>query len=299
MTNTTNAIATRVASSSSNGLKRLMFATDFSSVSLAALPFAAAIARTFNSDLYLFHLLMGRSEYGVTDRCADEEAKRRMRNLAQSRLLSPEMIASEDIVRGDLSLVQKHIEQNEIDLLVIGTHGRTGFERLMLGSFAETVIRTASCPVLTVGPHTKHLVSHEFLPRQVLFATDASPDSFRALHDAILFAHGRGELTIIHVLADGRENSPEAIAFATLMRDALHRTLPLETIKRCNPEILVKSGNPVDCILAAANERGSELIVMGARSAEIKRGRAGRSGVSYGVITRATCPVLTVRGRPL
>jgi nucleotide-binding universal stress UspA family protein len=291
-----HAIAAPVSFDTSVTLKRIMFATDFSSASLAALPFAAAIARTFNSDLHLFHLLIGKDESCVPNGHAFGAATRRIRDLARSPLMAAVKIASEEIVQGEFSALQKHVEQKDIDLLVIGTHGRRGFERLMLGSFAEAVIRTASCPVLTVGPRTKHLTSLEFLPRQVLFATDASPDSFCTLHDAILFAHGRGEFTIIHVLPDGHEDSPEAIAFATLMRDSLHRTLSLETIKRCNPEILVKSGNPVDCILAAANERGSELIVMGARSAEIKRGRNGKGGVLYGVIARSSCPVLTVRG---
>lgn len=299
MANTGNAVAAPVLSKFAVGIKRLMFATDFSKVSLAALPFAAAIARAFDSEIYLFHTIMPNHSYRLMADAplAQKDAMREMRNLARSPLLTDVQIASEEIVQGDVTAVQKYVEQNEIDLLVIGTHGRRGFERLMLGSFAEAVVRTASCPVLTVGPYTKPLRGQEFSPAQVLFATDASPDSFRALHDATVFAHKRGELTVIHVLPKGHENSPEATAFATLMRDALHRTLPLETIKRCNPEVVVKFGDTVECILSAASERGSELIVMASRSTAIKREGKGKNSVSYGVITRATCPVLTVRGR--
>ena len=295
-----NALAAPVRSNIAVGIKRLMFATDFSKVSLAALPFATATARAFESEIYLFHTIMPNHKYRLMADAplAHKEALRQMRDLARSPLLSDVQIASEQIIQGDVTAVQKYVEQNEIDLLVIGTHGRRGFERLMLGSFAEALVRTASCPVLTVGPYTKPLIGREFSPTHVLFATDASPDSFRALHDATLFAHKGSELTVIHVLPNGHENSPDATAFGTLMRDALHRTLPLETIKRCNPEVVVKFGDTVECILSAAKERGSELIVMGSRSAAIKREGKDKNGVSYGVITRATCPVLTVRGRP-
>src|SRR5690242_2581692 len=117
-----HAIATPFSLDTSATLKRLMFATDFSSASLSALPFAAATARTFNSELHIFHLLMGKYEYCVPDGTRYGEATRRMRDLARSPLLAAVKIASEEIVPGDFSLLQKHIEQKEIDLLVIGTH---------------------------------------------------------------------------------------------------------------------------------------------------------------------------------
>ena len=79
------------------------------------------------------------------------------------------------------------------------------------------------------------------------------------------------------------------------MKDGLHRTLPLTAIKNCNPQILVSFGDPVKQILEIARDRGSELIVMGARSNKNKA-TFSRS-VSYGVIAQAPCPVLTVRGR--
>jgi nucleotide-binding universal stress UspA family protein len=303
MANATQAPVAPVPTGISTRIKRVMYATDFSAISLAALPFAAAIARTFDAEIYLLHTVMPEYEYPlladapVTLTRVSDDAKSRMRALARSELLRDLKIRSEEVAHGGLEVIRKRIDQNEIDLLVIGTHGRRGFERLLLGSWAEELIRRASCPVLCVGPHMRERVEREFRPRQVLFATDASPDSFRALPDAILFAEGRCELTLLHVLPNGHERSPEANAFGALMRESLHHTIPLETIKKCNPEIVIKFGNPAERILEAANERRSELIVMGARSAEMKPKHD--IGVSYGVIVRATCPVLTVRGREL
>ena len=283
-------------------LKHVLFATDFSQNSLAALPFAASIAQTFDSDLHLFHAVIPDEspmivEADVRFARAHDEARRRMRDLARSSLLIDVKIGSEEVAHGGIELLKKRIEEKRIDLIVVGTHGRTGFERILLGSFTEHLIRSAPCPVLTVGPRIKKGAEQEFRPKQVLFATDASADSFRALPYAILFAEKRCELTLLHVLSGAHERTPKADAFLALMRDGLHNTIPLETIRRCNPEIVIKFGDPVNRILEAAAERESELIVMGTRSSEIKKKQKCGAGVSYGVIVKATCPVLTVRGR--
>lgn len=282
----------------STRLKRVTFATDFSPISLAALPFAAAIARSFGSDLYLFHAVEPEFGYPATPGQVEVEAKHKMRDLARAALLADVKIGSEEVAQGGIELLKKSLATNEIDLVVVGTHGHSGVARVLLGSFAEQLIRSAPCAVLTVGPHIRKSAEQTFRPRQVLFATDASPDSFRALPDAILFAEKRCELTLLHVLPNGHEQTPEQDAFVSLMRDGLHSTIPLETIKRCNPEIVIKFGSAIDRILEVAAERQSELIVMGARSSKIKRMQKSQtSGVSYGVIVRAECPVLTVRGR--
>ena len=284
-------------------IKRLMFATDFSHVSLAALPFAAAIARTFDSELHLFHTVMPDYEYPLLANSpvllarADGEATRRMRDLARASFLADVKIGSQEVTKGGFEVLNRRVAEREIDLIVIGTHGRRGFERILLGSFAEQLIRSAPCPVLTVGPHIAMRVGREFRPRQVLFAADGSMDSFRALRNAIFFAEKRCDLALLHVLPTGQEKTPQSEAFLALMRDGLPGTISLETIRKCNPEIVIKFGNPVNKILEAAAERKSELIVMGARSSEIKNKEKYRNGVSYGVIIKATCPVLTVRGR--
>jgi nucleotide-binding universal stress UspA family protein len=158
------------------------------------------------------------------------------------------------------------------------------------------MIHAAACPVLTIGPEIEPRSRSEFHPKHILFATDASADSFRALPHAILFARKQGsDLALVHVLSMGHEGTPEADAFAALMQDALHRALPISAMRDCRPEIMVRFGNPIEEILKAARERGSELIVMGARSTA-NRSTFSRS-VSYGVIAQAPCPVLTVRGR--
>ena len=281
--------------------ERILFTTDFSETSLKALPTAAAIARTFGSTLTLMYVLTPGDEVctvpeftydvkGIVERDANE----RLANLKYSDQLQDVNVRTE-VYRGGLDTLSHKIAMDEIDLVVLATHGNKGFRHLLLGSVAEDIIHSAGSPVLTVGPHTGHTDASEFRPKHILFATDASSDSFRALPYALDFAKAQSaDLAVVHVLQSRIKTSSEADAFAALMRESLYHTLPLTTIKNCRPEIVVCFGNPAEEILDAAQERHTDLILMGARSST-KRPTFSRS-VSYGVISRATCPVLTVRG---
>ena len=288
-------------------IREILYATDFSAASLAALPFAAAIAQTFNSRIHLLHLLMTETYQFLPPEgmpaameAIEEDAWKRMLQVRSAGALKDIEIGSAEVAKGELGALLKKIEERDIDLLVVGTHGKRGFQRLLLGSIAEEIIRNAPCPVLTVGPHAHFPDSGEFHPKHVVFATDATPDSFRALPYAVLFAKREcSDMAMVHVLEDGRRQTPEAEAFAALMRESLHHTIPLKAIKTCGPEIVVRFGDPVNEILAAVGERQSELIVMGARSGSVKYEMIFSKGVSYGVIAGASCPVLTVRGRNL
>lgn len=288
-------------------IQEIVFATDFSSESLAALPFAAAIAQTFNTKIHLLHLLMPQAYAFVPPESVpalvesiEQDAFTRMQELRSAEVLKGLKLGSAEVAKGELGLLLRRIEERNIDLLVIGTHGRRGFQRLLLGSIAEEIVRRAPCPVLTVGPHAHFPESGGFHPKHVVFATDATPDSFRALPYAVLFAKREcSDMAMVHVLRHGDKQAPEANAFAALMQESLHHTVPLDAIKTCSPEILVRFGDPVKEILDAAHERDSELIVMGARSGSVKNEKIFSKGVSYGVMAGASCPVMTVRGREL
>lgn len=288
-------------------LQQILYATDFSSESLAALPFAAAITAAFNSRIHLLHLLMTDTYQFLPPEgipavieSIEQDALTRMLRLRSAGALKDVNVGSAEVAKGEIGTLLKRIDERNIDLLVIGTHGRRGFQRFLLGSIAEEIIRHASCPVLTVGPHANFPNTGGFHPKHVVFATDATADSFRALPYAVLFAKREcSDMAMVHVLQDRRGHTPEADAFAALMKESLHHTIPLHAIKSCSPEILVRFGDPVKEILKAALERESELIVMGARSGSVKLERFFSKGVSYGVIAGASCPVLTVRGRNL
>ena len=282
--------------------ERVLFPTDFSEISLSALPFAASVARTFQSELKLLHVLVpGEYIFTLPEITSDvfglieRDADARLLALKYSAELRGVKVGLPEVFTGGFRRLPEKIAGDAIDLMVMATHGSRGFRHMLLGSVAEDVIHSASCPVLTVGPKAAKTHDSEFRPKHIVFATDASADSFRALPYAIQLAQRQcSDLTLVYVLSREHPGTPEAEAFASLMREGLRRGLPLTAIKACNPEINVSFGDTVEQILNAARERGSELIVMGARSST-KRATFSRS-VSYGVISRATCPVLTIRG---
>src|SRR5689334_17389922 len=258
---------------SSHFFERILFTTDFSETSLRALPAATALARTFGSALKLMYVLTPGDEICAAPEFAPD-VREVVRNDASARLLTlkdsiqaKEVNVSTEVYRGRLNSLSDKIAADEIDLVVLATHGNKGFRHLLLGSIAEDVIHSAACPVLTIGPHANMTIDSEFRPKHVLFATDASPDSFRVLPYALEFAKRSGSLALLHVLGDIiKKRSPDAESFAASMRDSLYQTLPSAAIKNCNPEVVVRFGNTVEQILNAARELRSELIVMGAHS---------------------------------
>ena len=89
-------------------------------------------------------------------------------------------------MEGGVWLVLKSvIDEKKIDLLVLGTRGRTGIGKFFLGSVAEEIVRQAHCPVLTVGPHSPSEPPREGRFRQILYATDFSEESLAAAPYAI------------------------------------------------------------------------------------------------------------------
>jgi nucleotide-binding universal stress UspA family protein len=189
-------------------------------------------------------------------------------------------------------------------LIVIGTHGRHGLERLMLGSVAESVLRTVSCPVMTVPPRSS-TTSH--LPLKTLVcAVDFSPASEQAFALALSMAkEGDASLTLLHVLENlspplapphTREfYSPEFAG--DRKRDAvaaLQRMIPTDAAEWCTPQVIVRYGEPADSILSIAADIHADAIIMGVRH----RGKLDQmafGSTTHEVLRRATCPVITER----
>jgi nucleotide-binding universal stress UspA family protein len=189
------------------------------------------------------------------------------------------------------------------DLVVIGTHGRSGFERLMLGSVTERVLVKAPCPVLTVPPRASGSLSGVLFSR-ILCAVDFSPASMKALGMAAALAQdAAARLAVAYVLERFPLNEPVTMggpwtpehdrvaSDAALTR--LHEAIP-DAVRALGPVTeLVAEGKPYREILRLADAGRSELIVIGAH---------GGGGVlnAFGsttnqVVRRASCPVLTLK----
>jgi nucleotide-binding universal stress UspA family protein len=189
-------------------------------------------------------------------------------------------------------------EAQKVDLIVMGTHGRRGFDRLMVGSVTERVLRKASCPVLAVHRPSSYFLSAREQQdpvhlNRILFCTDFSENSERALGHAIsLTAEYNAELTLLHVLEDipSWSSINEATSAATEQLDEL---VPSEKPKAGSIKTMVRRGSPYQQIIQLALEARSDLVIMAVRG----RGALNLAvfgSTTYRVIQLGPCPVLAV-----
>ncbi len=287
--------------------KNVLFLTDFSEPSCDALPFATAIARGYGSRVHAVHVLVPSTYAYMSPESAvsfldDQEEWARTEMARLDSQLSG--LQREDIIeRGnDLwEVASRLMKEREIDLIVMGTHGRTGLKKALLGSYAEEVFRRSRVPVLMSGPQARVGAHSGGRFRSVLFATDFNDVSSVAAPYAVSLAQeNQSQLILLHVLPQPRPG--KAIKTADLsVAEAIHKLedlVPQEARQWCRPRSLVEHGDPAARILAAAKENGADLIVLGIRGLD-KLGRIStrvQKDIAYNVVARAQCPVLTVRG---
>lgn len=141
-------------------IKNILFATDFSSASQVALKCASEIAHDTGATLYIVHVghfpapRLDTSVFGIAtcDCSATPSDWQEVRDLlSKVRPTIPSVCYEHRYLEGGpAEEIVDFARRNNIDLIVIGTHGRTGFSHIRLGSIAEAVVRLADCPVLTV-----------------------------------------------------------------------------------------------------------------------------------------------------
>lgn len=146
-------------------IKKILFPTDFSSFAEHALPYAAAMAREFDAALYMLYIeevlpyIPGDPERHFPDAAAVEAAAHDEMQSALDRADTGDLEVKRFVARGvPGDEISEFAKREEIDLVVMATHGRTGLKHVMLGSTTERVVRKAPCPVLSV----KH-PEHEFV----------------------------------------------------------------------------------------------------------------------------------------
>lgn len=139
-------------------LKQILVATDFSDASDAALEHGRALARTFGATLHVLHVMENlflRPVPGDPYVLKAATTRQLEHRLTADDRASLHAIAALETSDNPAATIAVYAKAHAIDLVVMGTHGRVGIERLLLGSVAEKVVRTAPCPVLTVR-HPEH-----------------------------------------------------------------------------------------------------------------------------------------------
>jgi nucleotide-binding universal stress UspA family protein len=193
------------------------------------------------------------------------------------------------------------------DLIVLGTHGHSGFDRWVLGSVTEKILRKASCPVLTISPPVGEAAGALQIFKRILCPVDFSDSSLKALEYAMTLAEeADADLLLMHVIEGVPDNpdwqQPLDASILEYLRlseqNALQRLralIPADAREWCRPHETLVAGKPYEEILRLAREQDAHLIVMGVH------GRNPIDLLLFGsttnhVVRGATCPVLTLKG---
>ncbi|HYL62673.1 MAG TPA: universal stress protein [Candidatus Methylomirabilis sp.] len=283
--------------------ENILFATDFSPAAAHAIPFIKKIARHFQSNLVALHVrppvLNPMTQPGT--RPTDIEAARAFDKERREELLdtfagiNTEVLIEEGGIQSRLeSVIQKY----NTDLVIIGTRGRTGLAKMLLGSVAEGIFRTVACPVLTVGPRSDAAKANI---REILFATDfASQAPVAAAYAVSLAQEFEARLTLLHVVPEPKAG--ELVSWSDVRESSkqlLRKLVPPEAEPWCKTEYFVERGEAAERILDLANVRAVDLIVLGTHPEKGVPGAATHLPIAtaHKVVAHANCPVLTVRNK--
>lgn len=282
-------------------ISRILVPTDFSAQADAALAYARLFGKTFNASLHLLHV----TPHLPPPHAAANLPDGRLPALKELRDRIPRdpwcRYATVRLAEGTdpASHITDYATSASIALIVMGTHGRGGVARMVMGSVAETVVRTAPCPVLTVHGAAGSSVGF----RRILVPTDFSAASGAALDVALLLAaRFAASLHLLHVLpeiyVDGGSEAftAEAPEIRTLRLMNARERLAHRVPDHCPSSMTTEAifGAPAETIAAYAADNHFDLIVMGTH------GRMGiahllRGSVAERVVRTAQCPVMTTR----
>ncbi len=276
--------------------KNVLFLTDFSEASKAAMAYATGLARHYHAQLYCGHSCdpVILTETAGTNILQEVEDNSRAQLEKLVKETGPKTIPL--FVRGSVATaVPGWINEHGIDLIIMGTHGRRGLQHLLLGSTAEAIVRSATCPVLTVGPNVAIRPYHDFSVENILFPTDLGTHAeFGAQYALSIAQENCANVTFMHVITQEEAFQRDRHALVETTHQKLTRIAPPDAKEWCKPEFVVEVGDPVKELLAFAETERPDLIVLGLPEGKKFNGHF-RSSVTYNLIAGAPCPVLTVR----
>ena len=300
-------------------IRRILCPVDFSDHSTRALDHALAIAAWYDATVTVLHVSpvmpvaayvsgSGLPAYVTMTADARHALVASMRQLVAREASASTPVEVEVAEGGIAETILARADALPADLVVLGTHGRSGFNRWLLGSVTEKVLRTALCPVLTVPRAVGDTVPVAF--RRIVCAIDFSDCSMAALSYAMSFAEeARAQLTVVHVIElppdlprevhetvlAGPRNFAEYIALAeeegrARLADAVRARLrPSITV-----DTVLAAGKPYREILRVASEHHADLLVVGVHG----RGAIDRlffGSTTQHLVRQAACPVFTLK----
>lgn len=293
-------------------IERILCPVDFSEFSEKAFDYAYSLARRYEARLFLEHVISPfEAAYphamvpdGALVAMYGEltvNAEKRLTEMVKkypSNGLKPDCAVQRGFV---VDTILTSAEEQSADLIVMGTHGRRGWDRLMMGSVTERIVRKAQCPVLAVRQPAHDFIDPKqpqdaFHLKKILFCTDFSENSLVALEYALSLAQEyQAELTLLHVL-DGFP--PQNLKAET--QEAEHkllRPIPPEVFEWCTLKTAVRPGMAYREIIKLAQQDQTDLIVLGVLGRNVVD-LAIFGSTTHRVLQLSPCPVLAVHMQP-
>jgi len=275
--------------------RRILCPIDFSEQSTTALGLAGSLAGSLGAEVRVLHAQRFDAPVYFTSaqlqslrkqlRRSQRAAQKFVEDFAARHL--PDIVArSVRIIEGDPveAILSSHRDWGA-DLLVMGTHGRTGLTRIRLGSVMESVLRQMKGPMLTVGPGS---TAPPGAIRRILSPVDFSDLSREALRYSVDLAERTGaEVTALHILGESPEGGRDQAA------SALCDWIPPADRNRCSLHEVVREGGTSESIVAEARRLRAGLLVLGAQPRSYL-GRLVFGSTTEAVIRTAPCPVLSL-----
>lgn len=284
-------------------LNRLLFATDFSDTSGSAFEHAISIATRYCAELYVVHVIdsepfdvIASEEKSSVLKQAEEQGRQKLACMLATQAFPAErchIVVAPGVIPHVLTELMR---EDQIDLAVLGTHGRRGFQKVLMGSVAEEVFRVAPCPVLTVGPKTAP-VNSGLTIRHILYPVQFAPDPSQAARYAISLAECYGaKLTIMNVVDDTAASANEPECFPAPAGSWIDEHIPKGSALRSRLCFERGFGRTAESILQFTSDAGVDLIVLALqRKDPVIAAHLPKPDTAYELVSRASCPVLSVR----
>jgi nucleotide-binding universal stress UspA family protein len=288
-------------------IQRILCPVDFYPASERAVSYAVKLAKNYESQLILLHvvapILPHAYEFPMdlknVVKALTEESTRRLQRL--SKRAKAAKVPVECFVRtgGIHREIKKIVSSAKIDFVVMGTHGRRGIERWVLGSVAEQLMRSIKAPLLTIGKTKKAEMAPPVI-RRILVTTDFSEGTSEAMAYAFSIAQEcQAQISILHVIGDiGADTSGEyREILITELGDQLAKLIPDEARMWCDVKTRVETGLPFQVILRILEKENIDLLVMNVHRKR-HRNHSLLDSTAERVVRAAPCPVLMIPHRP-